>query len=111
MNNLRIKIGNILSGLIITSAIVIAYAKRDSIQAMFNGQTVPADNTANVKQSSENTTTAIAILELSPQARKNLSLVSKLVEPQDYWETIEVPGVIIDRPGFSDRGILSLIHI
>ena len=38
MNNLRIKIGNILSGLIITSAIVIAYAKRDSIQAMFNGQ-------------------------------------------------------------------------
>ena len=107
MNNLRIKIGNILSGLIITSAIVIAYAKRDSIQAMFHGQTVPADNTTNDKQSSENTTTAIAILELSPQARKNLSLVSKLVEPQDYWETIEVPGVIIDRPGFSDRGISS----
>ncbi|MBY0524389.1 MAG: hypothetical protein K2R98_13365 [Gemmataceae bacterium] len=45
------------------------------------------------------------ILELSPQARKNLSLMSKPASPRTYWRTIQVPGVIVDRPGVSDRGI------
>ncbi len=94
-------------GVIIATVLIIAYAKRDSIQAMFIGQTISADNTENDEQESQNNTNAVQILELSPQARKNLSLVSKLAEPQDYWKTIEVPGVIIDRPGFSDHGISS----
>jgi multidrug efflux pump subunit AcrA (membrane-fusion protein) len=47
------------------------------------------------------------VLKLSPQARKNLELVSKPVAPQNYWRTIQVPGVVVDRPGLSDRGITS----
>jgi biotin carboxyl carrier protein len=46
-------------------------------------------------------------LKMTEQARKNLGLVSKLAKPQAYWRTIEVPGEIVDRPGYSDRGVTS----
>jgi len=45
------------------------------------------------------------ILELSQQARKNLSLVVKAARSTDYWRTITIPGVVADRPGISDRGV------
>ena len=47
------------------------------------------------------------ILQLSPQARKNLKLSSGPVKVQTYWRTILVPGEIVDRPGLSDRGVTS----
>jgi cobalt-zinc-cadmium efflux system membrane fusion protein len=47
------------------------------------------------------------VLKLSPQARRNLELVSKSARPQTYWRTIQVPGEIVDRPGRSDRGVTS----
>jgi membrane fusion protein, heavy metal efflux system len=45
------------------------------------------------------------VLKISPQARKNLGLVSKPVTLRRYWKTIQIPGVIVDRPGRSDRGV------
>jgi multidrug efflux pump subunit AcrA (membrane-fusion protein) len=47
------------------------------------------------------------VLKLSPQARKNLELVSRPVVLQSYWRKVQVPGVIVDRPGISDRGVTS----
>ena len=47
------------------------------------------------------------VLKLTPQARKNLGLESKAAKPQTYWRTIQIPGVITDRPGISDRGVTS----
>jgi cobalt-zinc-cadmium efflux system membrane fusion protein len=47
------------------------------------------------------------VLKLSEQARKNLRLVSKPTKPQSYWRTIQIPGVVADRPGRSDRGVTS----
>lgn len=46
-------------------------------------------------------------LKMTEQARKNLGLVSKPTKAQAYWRTIEVPGEIVDRPGYSDRGVTS----
>ena len=46
-------------------------------------------------------------VRLSPQARENLSLVSKPLKLTDYWRTLELPGVIVDRPGVSDRGVIA----
>ncbi|MFN0020609.1 MAG: efflux RND transporter periplasmic adaptor subunit [Pirellulaceae bacterium] len=46
-------------------------------------------------------------VRISPQARKNLGLVSKPVQPTTYWRIIEIPALIIDRPGVSDRGVVS----
>ena len=47
------------------------------------------------------------VLKLSPQARKNLSLVSKPAKPDTYWRKIQIPGAVVDRPGRSDRGVTS----
>jgi cobalt-zinc-cadmium efflux system membrane fusion protein len=47
------------------------------------------------------------VLELSPQARQNLKLVSRPVKLSTYWRSIIVPGEIVDRPGLSDRGVTS----
>ena len=48
-------------------------------------------------------------VKLSAQARKNLGLVSKPLAPVTYWRTIELPGVVVDRPGISDRGVVAPI--
>ncbi|MCI0682775.1 MAG: hypothetical protein L0Y71_11800 [Gemmataceae bacterium] len=47
------------------------------------------------------------LLKLSPQARRNLALTSKPYQAQSYWRAIEVPGVIIDRPGQTDRVVVA----
>lgn len=47
------------------------------------------------------------VLELSPQARQNLKLVSKPTRSQSYWRTVVIPGEVTDRPGFSDRSVTS----
>jgi membrane fusion protein, heavy metal efflux system len=47
------------------------------------------------------------VLKMSPQARKNLALASKPARPQTYWKKVQIPGVIVDRPGRSDRGVTS----
>lgn len=44
---------------------------------------------------------------LSQEARKNLGLVAKAVQPTTYYRKIEVPGVLTDRPGVSDRGVVA----
>jgi membrane fusion protein, heavy metal efflux system len=41
------------------------------------------------------------------EARKNLNLVSKALTLTTYHRTIEVPGVVTDRPGVSDRGVVA----
>jgi biotin carboxyl carrier protein len=44
-------------------------------------------------------------IRLRPQARANLGIVVKPIRLQSYWRTIAVPGVVIERPGISDRGV------
>lgn len=46
-------------------------------------------------------------VKLSPQAQKNLGLISRALRPTKYWKAIVVPGVIVDRPGISDRGVVA----
>ncbi len=49
------------------------------------------------------------MLKLSEQARANLGLVSKPVNIRSYWRKVQIPGVIVDRPGVTDQGITSPI--
>ena len=44
---------------------------------------------------------------LSEQAQKNLRLTSQPLKPTTFWKTFTVPGMVIDRPGFSDRGVVA----
>jgi multidrug efflux pump subunit AcrA (membrane-fusion protein) len=44
---------------------------------------------------------------LTKQAQKNLRLTTKPLKPVTFWKTITVPGILIDRPGFGDRGVVA----
>src|SRR5262245_8706320 len=46
-------------------------------------------------------------VQLTPQAQSNLRLVSKPLKVDTFWRTIQVPGMVVDRPAYSDRGIVS----
>jgi multidrug efflux pump subunit AcrA (membrane-fusion protein) len=52
---------------------------------------------------------AVDRVKLSPQAQKNLGLDVDTLTPQEYWRTMLVPGVVVDRPGESDRGVTSKV--
>ncbi|QDT30005.1 efflux RND transporter periplasmic adaptor subunit [Gimesia panareensis] len=44
---------------------------------------------------------------LSDQAIANLELKVKSALPVTYWKTLQVPGMIVDRPGRSDQRVIS----
>jgi biotin carboxyl carrier protein len=44
-------------------------------------------------------------VKLSPQAQANLKLVVEPLAPESYARTLLIPGMVVDRPGLSDRGV------
>ncbi|MBA4066901.1 MAG: MchE protein [Isosphaera sp.] len=52
---------------------------------------------------------AVDRVKLSAQAQKNLGLDVDTLTPQEYWRTKLIPGVVVDRPGESDRGVTSKV--
>ena len=50
---------------------------------------------------------AIDSIVLSAQARQNLGLKVTPVRLQSYWQSISIPGTIVERPGHSHRKIAS----
>ena len=48
-------------------------------------------------------------VKLSPQAQKNLGIDVDTPTPREYWRTMLIPGVVVDRPGESDRGVTSKV--
>lgn len=46
---------------------------------------------------------------VSDQAQKNLGLTAKSLKAETFRKTITVPGMVVDRPGVSDRGIVAPI--
>jgi cobalt-zinc-cadmium efflux system membrane fusion protein len=48
-------------------------------------------------------------IKLSSQAQSNLGLEVDTPSPQEYWRTLLIPGVVVDRPGESDRGVTSKV--
>ena len=75
----------------------------------FRKQLFPQQETADASDDkpAAKSTEKQTILEISEQARKNLSLTSKAARPQSYWRTVVIPGEVADRPGLSDRGVTS----
>lgn len=50
---------------------------------------------------------APATLKLTDSARANLQLQTAIATLTTYWRTVEIPGTIVERPGFSHRGLTS----
>ena len=67
----------------------------------------PAGDHSTVAAGEEAPNSQAKVLELSPQARQNLKLVSRPAKLSNYWRAVIVPGEIMDRPGLSDRGVTS----
>lgn len=44
---------------------------------------------------------------LSADARRNLGLTTQPAIPTQYYRKIEIPGMVVDRPGVSDRGVVA----
>jgi membrane fusion protein, heavy metal efflux system len=44
---------------------------------------------------------------VNEQAQTNLGLTAKPLKAQTFWKTIPVPGMVVDRPGQSDRGVVA----
>src|SRR5438093_410683 len=42
---------------------------------------------------------------VSDQAQKNLGLTARRLKAETFWKSIQVPGMVVDRPGQSDRGV------
>lgn len=67
----------------------------------------PAVDHSTVTAGEEAPISQAKVLELSPQARQNLKLVSRPAKLSNYWRAVIVPGEVTDRPGLSDRGVTS----
>jgi cobalt-zinc-cadmium efflux system membrane fusion protein len=91
----------IIGGMILLGA--AAFVTRDSWTRWLNPGSAPQKAAEQSALPIEEAKT----LRMTEQARKNLGLISKPATPQSYWRTIEVPGEIVDRPGYSDRGVTS----
>ncbi|MFO0875892.1 MAG: hypothetical protein U0840_00695 [Gemmataceae bacterium] len=50
---------------------------------------------------------AITKVIVNEAAQKNLGLVARPIRPETFWKTISVPGMVVDRPGLSDRGVVA----
>jgi biotin carboxyl carrier protein len=48
-------------------------------------------------------------VKLSPQAQQNLGLDVDTLTPEVYWRTLLIPGVVVERPGESDRSVNSKV--
>ena len=79
-----------------------AIGMRDRWSAWFARSTPGSDDTPAAAPITEP-----KVLKLGPEARKNLGLIVKPAKSQTYWRTIQIPGVISERPGMSDRGVTS----
>ncbi len=85
---------------LVIAALVCVWIARDSL--LPNGATTQEEPSESSFDDSE-----LEILELGPQARKNLGLTTKAARPTEYWRTVTIPGMVQDRPGVSDRGVTS----
>ncbi|MFK7777433.1 MAG: hypothetical protein QM501_04845 [Gimesia sp.] len=97
------KILRLLIGVTIVSTIgAAAFITREYWTPMFSRTTTQLNT-----EETAAPVTEPKVLKLTPQARKNLRLVAKPATLKTYWRKIQIPGAIVDRPGYSDRGVTS----
>lgn len=91
-----------LTLLLLAGGVGVAFATRDRWQLWFV-RSAAVDAVPEKKPPPEK----VEVLELSPEARRNLGLVVQPMKLQSYWRSIQLPGSVVDRPGRSDRGVTS----
>ena len=78
------------------------YATRDRWQPLL----FPIKPAESVETAGEVTAPVTKVI-VNEQAQTNLGLIAKPLKAQTYRKTIPVPGMVVDRPGQSDRSIVA----
>src|SRR5215207_1416611 len=87
---------------LVVIAIIAAYLSR----AHWWPASKPAVTTSTDVKHDDSSTPSNKII-VGDQAQKNLGLTAKPLQAGVFWKTITVPGMIVDRPGFSDREVVA----
>ena len=90
--------------IVLAIAAVAAYFTRD-FWLPKSDTTQPA-NKAGAEHGDEPSSTNTTLL-LSEQAQKNLGIVAKPMKTESFWKTIDVPGMVVERPGVSDVEVVA----
>jgi cobalt-zinc-cadmium efflux system membrane fusion protein len=101
-----VKVPPVIKPLFVVAALagvgVAGYATRDQwmLQPL---PTKPAETVESAGQAVVPTGKVI----VGEQAQLSLGLTAKPLKAQTFWKTIQVPGMVVDRPGQSDRGVVA----
>ena len=77
---------------------------------VFRDVWLPHPNATNTRQpvaAKDDANTPATKIIVGDQAQKNLGLTAKPLQSTTFWKTITVPGMIVDRPGVSDREVVA----
>lgn len=91
-------------GAIVVAFGVTAFVLRDIWLPLVHDSAAVSDDSP--RENAESSPPEAKII-LTDQAIANLRLSAKPVRPQTYWKTIQVPGMVVDQPGRSDRGVIT----
>lgn len=108
MRNISLLLRYVALALILAGLATTAYLTRDKWKPLLDKFQQASD--AKPKESAghdEHGDTGTARVKLSEQAQKNLKLIVEPIVPETYSRTLLIPGMVIDRPGLSDRGVIS----
>lgn len=100
--NLRRFIAPVVTLVVLGGAATAAYFTRDSWMGYVFPTPKPKQEEAKGEGDEHHHDDEVT---LSPQAQKNLKLDIGPVTPRAYWRTLLVPGMVVDRPGESDRSV------
>lgn len=105
----RSSVSKLLLGIALAGGIGVAgyFSRERWLLLLSHQQTMPSDVAIPLAESEVAEPTGKVLL--SDQAIANLGLVARAVKPSTYWKTIQVPGMVVDRPGRSDRSVVSPI--
>lgn len=101
MKSIRIlkQLGTIV---VLAGAAIAGYSTRERWLPLLQG---PA-TTESAEEAGEVAAPIMKVI-VNEQAQLNLGLTAKPLKAQTFWKTIPVPGMVVDRPGVSDRSIVA----
>jgi len=92
----------LLTAALVAGLGVVGYGTRERWLPLLR----PASPVEPVEPGSEAVTPTGKVI-VNEQAQTNLGLTARPLKAQTYWKTIPVPGMVVDRPGVSDRGVVA----
>ena len=96
---------------VVVGLLAVGFLNRSALLEMVRrsvpSETAVAENHDHAADHDHDAVSAVDVVELSPQARRNLGITARSLRLRSGWRTITIPGTVTDRPGVSDQGVTS----